>query len=65
MDDSEFWMSIRVALLNLVDIVERSKTNVSPRTAELRKMYKRGSLNRAPTDKVGNGSSDRNIYRSR
>jgi hypothetical protein len=35
MDDREFWMAVRQALLMMLDALER-KLDINPRTAELR-----------------------------
>lgn len=39
MTDRELWVSIRQALLMVVDAIERA-FNIEPRTAELRKIVK-------------------------
>jgi len=41
MDEREFWLAIRQALLMLVDAIERGKLTHLQRTSELRKEAKR------------------------
>jgi len=50
MDDHDFWMAIRQALLMLLDALER-KLGIAPRTAELRKLWKRGIIEEMFSDK--------------
>jgi hypothetical protein len=40
LEDREFWMCVRQALLMLLDALER-KLGIAPRTAELRKTERR------------------------
>ena len=39
MEDQEFWLAIRQALLALLDAVER-RWNIKPRTSEIRKWWR-------------------------
>jgi len=43
MDEREFWMAVRQALLMVLDALER-RLGIEPRTAELRREVKRSRI---------------------
>lgn len=43
-EEREFWLEYRRALLNQLDIIERRKLKMKVRTSELRQAYKDGKL---------------------
>jgi len=48
MDEREFWMMVRQAMLMLLDALER-RLGIEPRTAELRRMAKQSKIGEAST----------------